>query len=122
MMLIISRTHKSSWIGGVCSHFSINLDQSLLHNTLNLISSEGILKTVSQKHNERDTLSLLVWTRGGLWCLYKTSLVKSLHISATPRGLHISQRVCQASNALGRLASSSASSAPLPEKERKNER
>ena len=71
MKLIVSRTHKSSRIGGVRSHFSIDLDQSLFYDTLDLVSSEGILETVSQKHNERDTLSLLVWTRGGLWCLYK---------------------------------------------------
>lgn len=62
-------THESSWIVGICSNFAIDLDQPLFNDTFDLVSSESILETVPKEHNERDALSLLVWSRRRLWRL-----------------------------------------------------
>lgn len=120
----VVHTHESGRIRGVRSNFSIDLDQPLFDDTFDLIPSKGILQTVPQEHNEGDAFSLFVWTRRGFRCLQQNGTHENIcccQITASPRDLRISLRVCQASNAWGHSASSSVSWALSPEKENNGE-
>ena len=55
--------HETSWVVGVCSDLSVDLDESLHDNLSNFTTVQSILQTVSKKDNERKAISLFVRTR-----------------------------------------------------------
>ena len=42
--------HETGWESGISSHFAVNLDEPLLHNSAHFLGSQGILQTISQEH------------------------------------------------------------------------
>jgi len=60
--------HETRRICGVSSDFAINLDVSLHHNAGDFLSGEGVLKTVSQENDQRQTFTQLVRSRGRSRC------------------------------------------------------
>lgn len=54
--------HKAGWVSGICSHFSIDLDESLHDNLGDFSAIEGVLQSVSEEDYERKAVSLLVRT------------------------------------------------------------
>merc|ERR1719400_2132129 len=42
--------HKTSWESGISTNFTVNFNQSLLHNSLNFFSSQSVLQTVPQEN------------------------------------------------------------------------
>jgi hypothetical protein len=57
-------THETGWEGRVRANFSINLDATLFGDQRNLTTSQSVLQTVAQKHDQRQALTELVWTSG----------------------------------------------------------
>ena len=45
--------HEASWVGVVCSHLSVDLDEALHHDQGNLSASERILEAISEEDDER---------------------------------------------------------------------
>jgi len=58
---------ETSWVSGISSDLSVDLDQALHDNSLDLACVEGILEAVTDKDNERQAVAELVrtsrWTR-----------------------------------------------------------
>lgn len=60
-------THESGGEGLVGPDLSVDLDESLLNNSSNLLSGQGVLQSVSEEDSEGKGLSELVgtWRRSG---------------------------------------------------------
>ena len=72
----MSLTHESSWIGLVCSDFSINLDETLVNDLLDLIIGEGVLQPVTEEDHEGQTLAELVGSSAGMRSEHSPQLVQ----------------------------------------------
>jgi hypothetical protein len=55
--------HEPSRVGGVCSDFAIDFDQSLHHDSSRLAAIEGILQTVSKEDNQREAVTSFLFPR-----------------------------------------------------------
>jgi len=55
--------HVAGRVVGICSHFPVDLDESLHDDLGNFSAIEGVLQSVSKEDNERKAVSLLVGTR-----------------------------------------------------------
>merc|ERR1719382_325716 len=42
--------HETSWESGISTNFAVNFNQSLLHNSLDLLGGQSVLQTVSQEN------------------------------------------------------------------------
>lgn len=82
----IQRTHESSGEGLVGPDLSVDLDESLLNNSSNLLSGQGVLQSVSEEDGEGKGLSELVgtWRRSG--CLRDVSVLLPLMCPCPSRG------------------------------------
>jgi len=52
--------HEAGWVGGICSHFAIDLDESLHNNLRDFSAIESILQAVSEEYYKRQAVSLFV--------------------------------------------------------------
>jgi len=59
--------HETGWEGGITSDFAVDLDQILLKNFLDFVTSQCIMKTITQKDDQWEAFTLLVWTLGWFW-------------------------------------------------------
>jgi len=57
--------HETTWELLISSDFAIDLDQSLLENSLNFFLVKSVLQSVSQEEGQRHRLTSLVWARAG---------------------------------------------------------
>jgi len=60
--------HETGGEGGVAADFTVNLDEILLQDGLDLLTIQGVMQTITQEDDQRQTLALLVralgWLRG----------------------------------------------------------
>jgi len=54
--------HEAGWVSGICSHFPVDLDESLHDDLGDFPAIEGVLQSVSKEHNKRQAVPLLVRT------------------------------------------------------------
>lgn len=59
--------HETSWEVNITSDFTVDLDQILLENFLDFITSQCIMKTITQEDDQWEAFTLLVWTLGWFW-------------------------------------------------------
>jgi hypothetical protein len=64
-LLNLNNVHEASGVVGVSANLTVNLDEALHDNASNLTLGQGILQAVADEHNERETLTELVGSRGG---------------------------------------------------------
>ena len=57
--------HKARWVGHVGSDLAVDLNEPLHADLLYFVSREGVLQSVPQENDERETFSQLVGT--GRW-------------------------------------------------------
>jgi len=65
-LLDLDDIHESGWESGVSPELSVDLNETLLADSLNLLHAEGILQAVPEEKSDGKRLSLLVWARAGL--------------------------------------------------------
>ena len=56
--------HEASWVGGIGADLSVDLDQALHDDGLNLASIKSILQAVTDEDDQRHAVAQLVWTWG----------------------------------------------------------
>lgn len=101
----IARTHESSGEGLVGPDLSVDLDESLLNNSSNLLSGQGVLQSVSEEDSEGKGLSELVrtWRRSGCLCVVSVLLSQMSHpfpyrdVENLPKNSRKYHRACPAS-------------------------
>ena len=54
--------HVAGRVVGICSHFPVDLDESLHDDLGDFPAIEGVLQSVSKEHNKRQAVPLLVRT------------------------------------------------------------
>jgi len=57
--------HETGWESGISSHFAVDLDKPLLHNSAHFLGSQGILQTISQENRNWHRFAQLVGS--GAW-------------------------------------------------------
>lgn len=69
-------THETSGEGGVSAHLTIDLNQTLHADHLDLVVGQSVLQTVADDQQERKTLSQLMRTTAGVRSPHTSHLVK----------------------------------------------
>lgn len=80
--------HKTSRVGSVSADLSVNLDQLLHENGLDLSSVESVLQSVTKEHNQRQRLPELVGTSGGSGSVGTRQLVEH-PVRGSGKALHV---------------------------------
>jgi len=68
--------HETSGESGVSSDFTVNLDESLPHNSGDLFSSQGVLQTISQENRDGHGLAQTVRSGAGTNGVYTSKFVQ----------------------------------------------
>lgn len=68
--------HETSRVGDIGADATVNLDEALLDNVLDLIAGKSVAQTVSEENNERHALASLVGTWGWLGSPHAGKLVQ----------------------------------------------
>ena len=69
-------THETGGIGGVSAHLSVDLDEALHADHLNLVVGQSVLQTVADDEDEGEALSQLVRTTAGVRSPHTSHLVQ----------------------------------------------
>ena len=69
-------THETGGIGRVSAHLSVDLDEALHADHLNLVVGQSVLQTVADDEDEGEALSQLVRTTAGVRSPHTSHLVQ----------------------------------------------
>jgi hypothetical protein len=71
-----AQTHESRWKEEICSHASVDFNQTLLADFLRLYVGQGVLQSVAKKDDHWQTFACLMWTRRWLGCENTAQLIE----------------------------------------------